>query len=60
MGRLLGDPDRLHRMKVAAREMGRPKAAETVVKTLLGESDNTAVEVNSDQQEEMAEQVRKR
>jgi hypothetical protein len=31
-----------------------------VVKTLLGESDNTAVEVNSDQQEEMAEQVRKR
>jgi hypothetical protein len=40
--------------------MGRPKAAETVVKTLLAESDNTAVEVNSDQQEEMAEQVRKR
>jgi processive 1,2-diacylglycerol beta-glucosyltransferase len=60
VGRLLGDPDRLHRMKVAAREMGRPKAAETVVKTLLAESDNTAVEVNSDQQEEMAEQVRKR
>jgi hypothetical protein len=30
------------------------------VRTLLAESDSTPVEVNSDQQEEMAEQVRKR
>jgi hypothetical protein len=47
-------------MKESARRMGRPKAAETVVRTLLAESDNAPVEVNTDQQEEMAEQVRKR
>jgi hypothetical protein len=47
-------------MKESARKMGRPKAAETVVRTLLAESDSVPVEVNTNQQEEMAEQVRKR
>ena len=57
---LLSDPERLQRMRESAEKMGRPKAAETIVQTLLAESDPVPVEVNSDQQEEMAEQVRKR
>ena len=57
---LLSDPARLQRMRESAREMGRPKAAETVVRTLLAESDTVPVEMNTEQQEEMAEQVRKR
>ena len=60
MGRLLVEPDRLQRMREAARLMGRPKAAEVVVKTLLAESDSDPVEMNSDQQEVMADQARKR
>ncbi len=60
VGCLLSDSERLQRMKESARKMGRPKAAETVVRTLLAESDTVAVEVNTNQQEEMAEQVRKR
>jgi hypothetical protein len=40
--------------------MGRPQAAETVVKTLLTETEHEPVEVNQDQQEEMADQARKR
>ena len=60
VGGLLSDPERLKRMRVSAQRMGRPKAAETVVRTLLAESDPVPVEVNNDQQEEMAEQVRKR
>jgi len=60
VGALFSNPERLQRMKESARTMGRPKAAETVVRTLLAESDNAPVEVNTDQQEEMAEQVRKR
>ena len=47
-------------MREAARLMGRPKAAEVVVKTLLAESDSEPVKVNSDQQEVMADQARKR
>jgi len=60
VGRLFADPDRMQRMREAARQMGRPKAAEVVVKTLLAESDSEPVEVNSDQQEVMADQARKR
>jgi processive 1,2-diacylglycerol beta-glucosyltransferase len=60
VGRLLADQDRLQRMREAARQMGRPKAAEVVVKTLLAESDSEPVEMNSDQQEVMADQARKR
>ena len=60
VGRLLADPDRMQSMREAARQMGRPKAAEVVVKTLLAESDSEPVEVNSDQQEVMADQARKR
>ena len=60
VGRLLVEPDRLQRMREAARLMGRPKAAEVVVKTLLAESDSDPVEMNSDQQEVMADQARKR
>ena len=60
VGRLLADPDRMQRMREAARQMGRPKAAEVVVKTLLAESDSEPVKMNSDQQEVMADQARKR
>jgi processive 1,2-diacylglycerol beta-glucosyltransferase len=60
VGRLLADPNRMQSMREAARQMGRPKAAEVVVKTLLAESDSEPVEVNSDQQEVMADQARKR
>ena len=60
VGRLLAEPDRMQRMREAARQMGRPKAAEVVVKTLLAESDSEPVEMNSDQQEVMADQARKR
>jgi processive 1,2-diacylglycerol beta-glucosyltransferase len=60
VGRLLAEPDRMLRMREAARQMGRPKAAEVVVKTLLAESDSEPVEMNSDQQEVMADQARKR
>ena len=60
VGRLFSEPARLARMKEAARQMGRPQAAQTIVKTLLAESDSTPVRVDMGQQEEMAEQVRKR
>ncbi len=60
VGRLFSEPERLARMKQAARQMGRPQAAQTVVKTLLAESDSTPVQVDMGQQEEMAEQARKR
>ena len=60
VGQLLGDPARLGRMREAAIQMGRPQAAETVVQTLLTETEHEPVEVNQDQQEEMADQARKR
>ncbi|MCX6934655.1 MAG: glycosyltransferase [Verrucomicrobia bacterium] len=60
VGQLLGTPKRLEQMRDAARKMGRPHAAEMVVRTLLAEPKNEAIEVNSEQQEEMAEHVRKR
>jgi processive 1,2-diacylglycerol beta-glucosyltransferase len=60
VGRLLGDPVRLGRMREAAIHMGRPQAAETVVQTLLTETEHEPVEVNQNQQEEMADQARKR
>ncbi len=60
VGQLLGDVGRLEQMRKAARKMGCPHAAEVVVKTLLADSGSDPIEVNSDQQEEMAESVRKR
>jgi processive 1,2-diacylglycerol beta-glucosyltransferase len=60
VGQLLGDPARLGRMREAAIQMGRPQAAETVVQTLLTETEHEPVEVNQVQQEEMADQARKR
>jgi len=60
VGQLLGDPVRLGRMRDAAIQMGKPQAAETVVQTLLTETEHEPVEVNQDQQEEMADQARKR
>lgn len=60
VGQLLGNPVRLGRMRDAATQMGRPQAAETVVQTLLTETEHEPVEVNQDQQEEMADQARKR
>ena len=57
---LLTEPARMEQMKKAARKMGRPHAAESVVKTLLADSESDPIEMNSDQQEEMAESVRKR
>jgi processive 1,2-diacylglycerol beta-glucosyltransferase len=60
VAQLLGEPARMEQMKKAARKMGRPHAAESVVKTLLADSESDPIEMNSDQQEEMAESVRKR
>jgi len=60
VGQLLGDPARLGRMREAAIQMGRPQAAETVVQTLLTETEHEPVKVNQVQQEEMADQARKR
>lgn len=60
VGQLLSDEKRLERMREAARKMGRPHAAETVVKTLLAEPENDPIEVPSEQREEMAESARKR
>jgi hypothetical protein len=47
-------------MQAAARKMGRPNAAETVVKTLLSDPEHEAIRVDPEQQEVMAESVRKR
>jgi processive 1,2-diacylglycerol beta-glucosyltransferase len=58
--RLLADPERLKGMQAAARKMGRPNAAETVVKTLLSDPEHEAIRVDPEQQEVMAESVRKR
>ena len=60
VAQLLTEPARMEQMKKAARKMGRPHAAESVVKTLLADSESDPIEMNSDQQEEMAESVRKR
>jgi len=60
VSQLLGEAGRLEQMRKAARKMGCPRAAEVVVKTLLADSGSEPIEVNSDQQEEMAESVRKR
>jgi processive 1,2-diacylglycerol beta-glucosyltransferase len=58
--RLLAEPERLKRMQTAARKMGRPNAAETVVQTLLSDPEHEAIRVDAEQQEVMAESVRKR
>ena len=58
--RLLGEPERLKGMQAAARKMGRPHAAETVVQTLLSDPEHEPIHVNEEKQEEMAESVRKR
>lgn len=58
--RLLAEPQRLKRMQAAARQMGRPNAAETVVQTLLSDPEHEAIRVDPEQQEVMAESVRKR
>ena len=58
--RLLGEPERLKGMQAAARKMGRPHAAETVVQTLLSDPEHEPIHVDEEKQEEMAESVRKR
>ena len=58
--RLLAEPERLRAMHVAARKMGRPHAAETVVQTLLSDPEDEPIEVDREEQEKMAESVRKR
>jgi processive 1,2-diacylglycerol beta-glucosyltransferase len=58
--RLLGESERLKGMQAAARKMGRPHAAETVVQTLLSDPEHEPIHVNEEKQEEMAESVRKR
>jgi hypothetical protein len=47
-------------MHLAARKMGRPNAAETVVHTLLSDPEHEAIHVDEEKQEAMAESVRKR
>jgi len=58
--RLLSDPARLKSMQTAARRMGRPNAAETVVHTLLSDPEHEPIHVDEEKQEQMAESVRKR
>ena len=58
--RLLAEPGKLKTMQSAARRMGRPNAAETVVQTLLSDPEHEAIHVDADQQEQMAESARKR
>ena len=58
--RLLSDPQRLQGMQGAARKMGRPDAAETVVRTLLADPEHDPIQVDEQKQEQMAESVRKR
>ena len=60
VGRLLSEPERLRAMQLAARKMGRPNAAETVVRTLLSDPEHEAIHVDEEKQEAMAESVRKR
>ena len=59
-GRLLAEPERLKGMQSAARKMGRPNAAETVIHTLLSDPEHEAIHVDEEKQEAMAESVRKR
>ena len=58
--RLLADPGRLKAMHESARKMGRPRAAETVVQTLLSDPEHEPIHVDAEKQEEMAESARKR
>ena len=58
--RLLAEPERLKAMHGAARKMGRPHAAETVVQTLLSDPEHEPIHVDEEKQEKMAESVRKR
>ncbi|MBM4455585.1 MAG: glycosyltransferase [Verrucomicrobia bacterium] len=60
VNRLLGEAERLQAMQAAARRLGRPDAAETIVQTLLDDPEQEPIRVGQDQQEEMAESVRKR
>jgi processive 1,2-diacylglycerol beta-glucosyltransferase len=55
---LLSDPVRLRRMSVAARRLGRPSAAQTVVDTLLGEMHFGAVRVYRKKQKQMKAMAR--
>ncbi len=58
---LLGDPARLASMRLAALKLARPKAAHTIVRTLLQpEQDDSPVTVEEKEKEEMAKIARKR
>lgn len=60
VGKVLGEPGKLEAMRQAARRLGQPQAATKVVQTLLAEQEHEPVEVHPDQQEAMAETVRKK
>jgi len=52
---LLTDPPRLRRMAAAARKLGRPDAAKTVIETLLGEMNAAPVRVHRKRQKRMSD-----
>lgn len=60
VNRLLSEPGRLQAMQAAARKMGRPQAAEVVVRTLLSDPEHEPIHVDAEKQEQMAESARKR
>ena len=60
VGKVLAEPGKLEAMRQSARRMGQPHAATKVVQTLLAEQEHEPVEVHPDQQEAMAETVRKK
>jgi hypothetical protein len=55
---LLLDPPRLRRMASAARKLGRPDAANTVIKTLLGQMHAAPVRVHRKRQKKMSDLAR--
>jgi processive 1,2-diacylglycerol beta-glucosyltransferase len=55
---LLAHPPHLRRMAAAARKLGRPNAARTVIETLLREMDDAPVQVHRQKQKRMTELAR--
>jgi processive 1,2-diacylglycerol beta-glucosyltransferase len=57
--RLLDDPERLQRMRECAKRLGRPSAAQTIADTLLDENDTWPVELSRQDQQRMAELIKR-
>jgi processive 1,2-diacylglycerol beta-glucosyltransferase len=57
--RLLDDPEQLQRMRECAKRLGRPSAAQTIADTLLDENDTWPVELSRQDQQRMAELIKR-